>query len=86
MKLSEKLSAVWPTMSAYNLVPTVDNVRHWADEIAHLEEKIEELHSEHLQNERMREWFAERTGLDEILLSAHMKAIDTLLTEEQEDA
>jgi hypothetical protein len=31
------------------------------------------------QNKRMREWFKERTGLDDTLLSIHMKQIDVML-------
>jgi hypothetical protein len=31
------------------------------------------------QNERMREWFKERTGLEDALLNEHMKKIDEML-------
>ena len=31
------------------------------------------------QNKRMREWFKERTGLEDTLLSVHMKQIDVML-------
>lgn len=31
------------------------------------------------QNERMRDWFRQRSGLEDVLLSVHMKEIDRLL-------
>lgn len=31
------------------------------------------------QNERMREWFKQRTGLEDALLNEHMKKIDEML-------
>jgi len=33
------------------------------------------------QNKRMREWFKERTGIDDILLRAHMDKIDDMIDE-----
>ena len=39
--LSEKLRAVAPTMGAYNLAPTPENVQQWAGEVAQLEQRIE---------------------------------------------
>ena len=43
MTLSEHLNAAWPTMNAYNIVPTVDNVKQWATEASVLESQNAEL-------------------------------------------
>ena len=46
-----------------------------------IEERLNNLERHANQNQRMREWFKKRTGLDTELLSAHIDEIDEILEE-----
>ena len=82
MKLSERIQERWDSMLDADIPHPVvmkQDLDEWIAKAKQLEQENETLFREHEQNKRMREWFAERTGLDEGLLNIHMKAIDAAL-------